>query len=95
MTTQALLIVRADVPDEADRDYLDPVAVREGVVGQGLRDVRVDELRRAPHTLAAELVDDRRALASAVARVSWAWIALSMWLTSRSLRAGTSLKTLR
>src|SRR5215212_6966752 len=34
------------------------------------------------------------ALASVAARFSWAWMALSLWLTSRTFGAGTWLKTL-
>ena len=36
-----------------------------------------------------------RALRSAASRLSWAWIALSIWLTSRTLVAGTWLNTFR
>lgn len=68
---------------------LDPVAVGEGVVGQSLADVGLDELRRAHKTLAAELVDHRLCLVAAARRLSWAWIALNMWLTSRTLVDGT------
>ena len=36
-----------------------------------------------------------RAFLSAASRLSWAWMALSIWLTSRTLVAGTWLKTFR
>src|SRR5436190_14760605 len=36
-----------------------------------------------------------RAFRSAASRLSWAWMALSIWLTSRTLVVGTWLKTFR
>ena len=61
--------------------------VGKGVVGQRLKHARLppcSSWRRAPSTIA-------RALRSAASRLSWAWIALSIWLTTRELTDVLSL----
>jgi hypothetical protein len=66
-----------------------PVDVREGVVGQSLAHAALDEIGRRVHPGGARSSTIARALRSAACRLSWAWMALSIWLTSRTLVAGT------
>jgi putative ABC transport system substrate-binding protein len=55
------------------------------------------DIEAAARLLGCELVIARTAsrTRSAASRLSWAWMALSIWLTSRTLVVGTWLKTFR
>src|SRR3981189_3109601 len=68
--------------------YLLPVDVREGVVGERFGHAPLDEIGRRVHPGESTIA---RAFRTAAARLSWAWIALSIWLTSRTLVARSSL----
>src|SRR5207302_10327979 len=79
-----------------------PVLLREGVVRQGLWHRRLDQgaadgadSAALPSLMLRSRATTSAALRWAAGRSSWAWMALSISATSRSLPAGTWLKTLR